>query len=182
MSDTSPIVLCGFMGCGKTTVGKIISKRTELEFIDMDSYIEKKEGCSVKEIFEKHGEEYFRELEHRACVELSNKKNCVISSGGGAMTYERNIRALEEKTRIIFLSVPLEDIKFRLRNDTKRPLLQRPDRDKAMAELYNKRLPYYNAAARYVIRPGNGPAATAEKIIEILKLPKRAGQRNKSKA
>ena len=63
MSDTSPIVLCGFMGCGKTTVGKIISKRTELEFIDMDSYIEKKEGCSVKEIFEKHGEEYFRELD-----------------------------------------------------------------------------------------------------------------------
>ncbi len=172
MNDIPPIVLCGFMGCGKTTVGKIIAKRTTLDFIDMDSYIEQKEGCTVKEIFDRHGESYFRDLEHLACIELAEKKNCVISSGGGSVIYERNVRALEKSAKIIFLSVPLEDIKYRLRNDTKRPLLQRPDKDEAMAELYHKRLPFYYAAARFVIRPGKTPAATAEKIIEILKLPR----------
>lgn len=173
MRENAPIVLCGFMGCGKTTVGKIIAKKTTLDFIDMDSYIEEKEGCTVKEIFAEHGEDYFRDLEHTACIELAERSNCVISSGGGSLIYERNVKALEDNSIIIFLSVSLEDIKHRLRNDTKRPLLQRPDKDEAMAELYNKRLPLYNAAARFVIRPGKTPAATADKIIEILNLPKR---------
>lgn len=173
MKDNAPIVLCGFMGCGKTTVGKIIAKKTTLDFIDMDNYIEEKEGCTVKEIFAEHGEDYFRELEHQACIELAKRENCVISSGGGSVTFERNVNALKDNTKIIFLSVPLEDIKFRLRNDTKRPLLQREDKDEAMAELYYKRLPLYSAAARFVIRPGRSPAATAEKIIDILKLPRK---------
>lgn len=182
MKKNAPIVLCGFMGCGKTTVGKIIAKKTTLDFVDMDRYIEEKEGCTVKEIFAQHGEDYFRDLEHKACVELAKREHCVISSGGGSMIYERNVQALENDAIIVFLSVPLEDIKYRLRNDTKRPLLQRPDKDEAMAELYNKRLPYYSAAARFVIRPGRNPAATAEKIIEILKLPRqKRTQADKSK-
>lgn len=172
MKEGAPIVLCGFMGCGKTTVGKIIAKRTTLEFIDMDNYIEQKEGMKIKDIFARHGEHYFRELEHKACHELAARTNCVISSGGGAMTFERNVRAMEKEAIIVLLSVPLEEIRRRLRNDTKRPLLQRPDKDEAMKELYEKRLPYYHAAARFVIHPGKTPAATAEKIIEILKLPK----------
>ncbi len=172
MKEGAPIVLCGFMGCGKTTVGKIISKRTNLEFIDMDIYIEQKEGMKIKDIFARRGEGYFRDLEHKACKELAARKNCVISSGGGAMTFERNVKAMENDAIIVLLSVPLDEIRYRLRNDTKRPLLQRPDKDEAMKELYEKRLPYYHAAARFVIHPGKTPAATAEKIIEILKLPK----------
>lgn len=119
MNETKPIVLCGFMGCGKTTVGKIIAKRTVLDFVDMDSYIEEKEGCTVREIFDKHGESYFRDLEHQACIELADRKNCIISSGGGSMIYERNVKALEKNAVIVYLSVPLEDIKYRLRNDKK---------------------------------------------------------------
>nr|WP_305119664.1 MULTISPECIES: shikimate kinase [unclassified Ruminococcus] len=165
--------MCGFMGCGKTTVGKIIAKKTYLDFIDMDRYIEEKEGCTVKEIFDRHGEDYFRDLEHQACIELANRENCIISSGGGSLIYERNVKALEKNALIVYLSVPLEDIKYRLRNDKIRPLLQRPDKDEAMAELYNKREPLYMNAARFVIRPGKGPGATADKIIEILKLPKK---------
>ncbi len=177
MNDISPIVLCGFMGCGKTTIGRIMAKKTGLDFIDMDSYIEQKEGCTVKEIFDRHGEGYFRDLEYSACVELAEKKNCVISSGGGSVIYERNVRALEKNTKIVFLSVPLDDIKERLKNDKKRPLLQRPDKDEAMAELYHKRLPFYYAAARFVIRPDKTPASTAEKIIDILKLPRALPQK-----
>lgn len=176
MNNTKPIVLCGFMGCGKTTVGKIISKRTNLDFIDMDSYIEEKEGCTVKEIFDRHGEDYFRDIEHQSCIELAERKNCIISSGGGSMIFERNVRALEKKALIVYLSVPLDDIKYRLRNDKKRPLLQRPDKDEAMAKLYYAREPLYMAAARFVIRPGRNPGATAEKIIDILKLPKKRRQ------
>lgn len=176
MNETKPIVLCGFMGCGKTTVGKIIAKKTVLDFVDMDRYIENKEGCTVKEIFDRYGEGYFRDLEHKACIELADRKNCVISSGGGSMIYERNVKALEKNALIVYLQVPLEDIKYRLRNDKKRPLLQRPDKDEAMAELYHKREPLYSAAARFVIRPGRTPGATAEKIIEILKLPRKSNK------
>ena len=65
------IVLCGFMGCGKSTVGKNIARKSGRKFLDMDSYIEKKAGMTVSEIFEKYGEEKFRDMEHDACVELA---------------------------------------------------------------------------------------------------------------
>ena len=93
------------------------------------------------------------------------------------MIYERNVKALEKNAVIVYLSVPLEDIKYRLRNDKKRPLLRRPDKDEAMAQLYYKREPLYHAAARFVINPGISPTATAEKIIEILKLPRKPRER-----
>ena len=66
------VVLCGFMGCGKSTVGRNLARKTGRKFLDMDRYIEEKAGMSVKEIFEKQGEDGFRELEHEACVELSD--------------------------------------------------------------------------------------------------------------
>lgn len=173
MKQNTPIVLCGFMGSGKTTVGKIIAKKTGREFIDMDSYIEKKENLTIKEIFAQRGENYFRDLEHQACVELSKKKNCVISLGGGTLTYERNVKVIEKSAVVVFLSVSLEEIKYRLRNDKKRPLLQRPDKDVEIARLYNMRQPLYSAVARFVIGPGMNPMATANKIIEILRLKRR---------
>ncbi|MGN1111911.1 MAG: shikimate kinase, partial [Acutalibacteraceae bacterium] len=109
-------------------------------------------------------------------TDILPRKNCIISSGGGSMIFERNVKALEKKAQIVYLSVPLDDIKYRLRNDKKRPLLQRPDKDEAMARLYYAREPLYMAAARFVIRPGRNPSATAEKIIDILKLPRKRRQ------
>ncbi|MGN0550905.1 MAG: shikimate kinase [Acutalibacteraceae bacterium] len=158
------IVLCGFMGSGKTTVGRILSKSTGLELIDMDEYIEKKQDMTVSEIFAKYGEEYFRDLEHKAALELSKKQGCIISAGGGTLVYKRNVDAFKKGCKIVLLDVPLEVIKERLKNDTKRPLLQRPDKNKAMKELYDKRMPLYKQAAQYTVTAARSPYAAARQI------------------
>ena len=84
------IILCGFMGAGKTSVGKELANRHNLKFIETDEYIEKKQNMTIKEIFEKYGEDYFRDLENEVTREISNSENCVVSTGGGLMTYKRN--------------------------------------------------------------------------------------------
>lgn len=160
------IILCGFMGCGKTTVGKNLARKTNRKFIDMDTYIEKMAGMTVSEIFEKYGESGFRDMEHQACKELSEKSDCVIAAGGGAFTFNRNIEVFKGNDTIVLLDVPIDVIKYRLRNDKTRPLLQRPDKDEAMKELYNKRLPMYNSAADIVVKGEDTPLSTAYSIAK----------------
>lgn len=162
------IILCGFMGCGKSTVGKNLAKKTGRNFFDMDSYIEKKAGMTVSEIFEKYGESGFRDMEHEACVELAQQKGLIIASGGGALTFERNVEAFKGKDTVVLLDVPLSVIKYRLRNDTSRPLLQRPDKDEAMAQLYNKRMPLYIAAADVTVEGKSSPMKTVLAVIEAV--------------
>lgn len=163
------IVLCGFMGCGKSTVGKNLARKAGMKFIDMDSYIENKAGMTVSEIFKKYGEDGFRDMEHNACVELAKMTGMVIASGGGAFTFQRNVDAFKGKDKIVMLDVPLELIKLRLKSDNTRPLLQREDKDEAMRELYEKRLPLYLKAADIVVSGKNTPLKTAYSIIEAVK-------------
>lgn len=164
------VVLCGFMGCGKSTVGKNLARKTGRKLIDMDAYIEKKAGMTVSEIFETYGEQGFRDMEHEACKELADMSNLIIASGGGAFTFQRNVEVFKGKDNIVLIDVPLGIIKYRLRNDTTRPLLQRPDKDRAMEELYNKRLPIYKEACDLVISGQSTPLKTAYAIIEALKI------------
>ncbi len=163
------IILCGFMGCGKSTVGKNIARKSGRRFVDMDAYIEQKTGMRISEIFAQKGEEGFRDIEHEACRELAEKSNAVIASGGGALTFERNVQVFRGKDLIVFLDVPLDVIKFRLRNDKVRPLLQRPDKDKVMAELYERRYPLYRAAADVVVAGRNTPLRTALAVMDAEK-------------
>ncbi len=164
------VVLCGFMGCGKSTVGRNLARKTGRKFLDMDRYIEEKAEMSVKEIFEKLGEDGFRELEHQACIELSDKKNLIIASGGGALTFDRNVKVFKGKDKIVLLDVPLDTIKYRLRNDKVRPLLQREDKDRAMEELFMKRYPRYMAAADVVVSGQSTPMKTTIAVMEAMKL------------
>ncbi len=166
------IILCGFMGCGKSTIGKIIAKKTGKKFIDMDSYIEEKAEMKISEIFEKFGEAHFRDMEHEACKELSEMKGVIIASGGGAFTFDRNVEVFKGKDKIVLLNVPLETIKYRLRNDKVRPLLQRPDKDKAMEELYNKRFPIYKKASDIIVEGKNTPVKTALAVLDAINLAK----------
>ncbi len=166
------VILCGFMGCGKSTVGKNIARKTGRRFVDMDKYIERQAGMTVAQIFEQFGEEGFRDREHEACKELASLSNLIIASGGGALTYERNVAAFKGKDKIVLLDVPLHVIRYRLRNDTVRPLLQRPDKDKVMRELYEKRLPQYLAAADEVVKGESSPMRTAFSVIDRLGLKK----------
>ncbi len=162
------IVLCGFMGCGKSTVGRNIANKTGRKFLDMDSYIEHKANMKVSEIFDKYGESGFRDMEHEACKELSEMSNLIIASGGGAFTFKRNCEVFKGKDTVVLLDVPLDVIKYRLRNDKIRPLLQRPDKDSAMKELYEKRLPLYKSAADIIVSGKNTPGKTAFAVIDAV--------------
>ncbi len=166
------IVLCGFMGCGKSTVGKNIARKTGKNFVDMDLYIEEKAAMRVSEIFERYGEDGFRDMEHDACLELSEMKNLIIASGGGAFTYRRNVEVFKGKDTIVLLDVPLEIIKIRLKNDKTRPLLQKPNKDEIMKELYEKRLPLYKNAADIVVSGKNTPLKTAFAVINAVNVTK----------
>lgn len=167
---TYNIVLCGFMGCGKTTVGKKLSKRLRVPFVDMDHYIEQKAGCNISEIFSQMGEDVFRDMEYECAKELSKIGGTVIATGGGALTFERNQQALRQNGRIILLNPPLSILRRRLSGDITRPLLNRPDRDAAMKELYEKRLPIYKKASDIVVPAKGSPNAVCMEILEALDL------------
>ena len=160
------IVLCGFMGSGKSTIGNLLSKKMGMAFIDLDAYIEKKENKSVSQIFSDSGEEYFRQLERDAVKELAYKKSVILATGGGTLTFRENVDILKNAgNKIILLDLPVEVVEQRLQGDTKRPLLNRPDKEKVMRELYEKRLPLYRNAADIVVNASNSPVQVCMQIM-----------------
>ena len=163
------IVLCGFMGSGKSTIGNLLSKKMGMAFIDLDAYIEKKENKSVSQIFADSGEEYFRQLEKNAVKELAYKKSVILATGGGTLTFRENVDILKNAdNKIILLDLPVEVVEQRLQGDTKRPLLNRPDKEKVMRELYEKRLPLYRNAADIVVNASNSPMQVCMEIMANL--------------
>ncbi|MBQ9957792.1 MAG: shikimate kinase [Clostridia bacterium] len=140
------IILSGFMGCGKTTIGKIIARKLDLAFIDTDKLIEEREGRKIREIFDTDGEGYFRDKEHEICAELSREDNKVIATGGGALTFNRNKEVLSKNGRVIFIDVDLDTIIKRIGNDSRRPLLNSETRT-----LFNKRNPIYKKNCDFTI-------------------------------
>lgn len=139
MNRDKNIVFIGTPGCGKSTIGKLVAKKLHLPFCDVDEYIEKSEGKSIKEIFVK-GENYFREIESSAIREISTVSPQVISTGGGAVKISSNMDVLSKNSIIIFLNRPVEDIV----NDidiSGRPLLS--GGAEKVYELYRERYPLY---------------------------------------
>ncbi|MDU5106997.1 shikimate kinase [Clostridium sp.] len=142
------ILLIGMPGCGKTTIGKRLSKELGYKFCDMDSYIEDISKSTVKELFEK-SEDYFRDFETRACKELSIiKENIVISSGGGVVKRKENIDYFKENGIIIFIDRPIEDI-IKDVDTNSRPLLK--DGRSKLYNLYSERYNLYKDYSQYRI-------------------------------
>ena len=124
------IVLSGFMGSGKTTVGRRLAAALDMQFVDMDLYIEKKTGMTVKEIFAEYGELHFRALETETVKELAQSNHFVIATGGGTLMQPQNVEGFHQGGgTIYYLDVPLAALQERLKNDKRRPLLQTPRRD-----------------------------------------------------
>jgi len=170
MNDNGNIVLCGFMGCGKTTVGKRLARLLNREFCDLDRYIEKKEGTTVSEIFAQYGEEGFRQRETQAVKEISEKGDMIVACGGGTVLFPQNVDAFHESgSTILLLYVPLAILQERLKNDKKRPLLQKPNRRQVIADLYKQRIPQYRTAADLTVR-ATAPAWVVAKRIAAMKL------------
>lgn len=160
------IVLCGFMGSGKTVVGKELAKIMGYKFVDTDELIEKEQGVAIKAIFATHGEDYFRDLEHEMCKKVATMKNCVVSTGGGAMTFERNVKAIKDGSSVVFLDASFDVVCDRIGDSTTRPLFQ--DKTKAK-ELYDVRKDKYLAASDYVVNGDNSARKTALEIADIFK-------------
>ena len=154
------------MGSGKTVVGKELAKITGRRFVDTDELVEKKQGIPIKAIFEIYGEDFFRDLEHEVCAETAELKNSVISTGGGAVTFERNVDALKKGGKIVFLDADFDTICARIGDSTTRPLFQ--DREKARA-LFDERRPKYEAAADIVIDGSMSAYKTAMTLAEMLR-------------
>lgn len=161
------ILLCGFMGCGKTTVGKYLSKQLMMEYIDLDLQIEQEEGIAIPEIFARHGESYFRELEYQAIKNLSRRIACVVSTGGGAMTFLRNQKAVDSKDHVVFLDASFE-VCYRRIEGSDRPLL-RNNRMEQLQELYVQRRTLYLQAATACVNADSSFEKVAEEIIRLLK-------------
>jgi shikimate kinase len=132
------IVLTGIMGCGKTTIGRILSEKLRIEFIDLDQYIEQKWG-NITELFKK-GEEYFRDIESQSVVEVSNKDGVVIATGGGVVKRNENVIALKKNGLIFFIDRPLEDILSDI-DTSERPLLKE-GKDR-LIQIFKKRYNLY---------------------------------------
>lgn len=165
------IILCGFMGSGKTTVGRLLAEQTHRQFIDMDEMIERQAGLSVTEIFKKFGEQDFRRRERDTCRSLAAKQGLIIAAGGGALTFQENAELLSETGDIVLLDVPLDVILKRLQDDTSRPLLACPDKEAKAKALYDKRLPYYRAAAKVAVNADGSAEQAAKEICRVLGIP-----------
>jgi shikimate kinase len=158
------VVLIGMPGCGKSTIGRLVSKELNLKFIDMDKYIEDMTSKTIPELFEK-GEDYFRDFETLACKELSEKNNILISSGGGVVKRKENIEILKKEAYIIFIDRPLED----LLNDvdiSKRPLLK--EGKEKIVKLYEERYELYKSSTDEIVKNDKGIRDTVNGIKEII--------------
>lgn len=158
------IILIGMPGCGKTTIGKILSTQLDLKFYDMDDYIQEKTGKTISQLFEK-GEDNFRNIETQACRELIEKDNVIISTGGGVVKRKENIDILKNDSTIIFLDRPVENIIGDV-DVSKRPLL-REGKEKVLV-LYKERYELYKAAADKIVINDSIVDNVIEKIKEAM--------------
>ena len=158
------VVLVGFMGAGKTTVGHILAERLGQPFVDSDVLIEKRLGREIRDIFATEGEPYFRQLEHVTVAELVRGPEAVVALGGGAVEDPRT-RAVLRHARVVYLRVGYDEAMARVQSDELRPMLHRPDLD----EVYQRRLPAYEDLAFVTIdTDGRRPDAVATEVLAAL--------------
>ena len=142
----SNIVLCGFMGSGKTTIGRKLARALGCEFVDADQYLEQRENRSISSIFDEVGEAGFRDIETDCARELSEKTDCVIALGGGAVLRPENVELYKKNGILVHLNTPFYRIVQNLSRDTTRPLLK-GDKEKQTRKLYQQRKEIYHSVA-----------------------------------
>lgn len=149
--ENKNVFLIGFMGSGKSTIARLLATETGNELVEMDETIEAESGCSINQIFEMHGEAYFRDLETALVARIADKGSCIVSCGGGAVLRSENVESMKKNGTIIYLSATPETIYKRVRHSTNRPLLNGNMNVEHITQLMEKRLPIYESAADVVI-------------------------------
>jgi shikimate kinase len=163
------IYLVGFMGTGKSFVGRILARKLGIHFFEMDHELERRAGKTITQIFKEDGEAVFRVMETNLLCELSFKSGMVVSCGGGVVCNEGNIVMMKKSGVIVNLFSSAEKIYARTKADKERPLLQVEDPLSKINELLTKRAPFYARADYQVRSEDETPEEVAEAIVKILK-------------
>jgi len=163
------IVLVGFMGTGKTAVGKRLAKKLGMKYISTDEEIEAKEKRPINDIFAKDGENYFRKIEKETVKKISAMQDVVIAAGGGAVLDEENMKNFRKNSIIICLNATAEEILKRTESFAHRPLLNVPDPLAKIKSLLESRAPYYAKADYTVDTTGKNRDKVVDEIVEIVR-------------
>jgi shikimate kinase len=146
------IILIGLPGSGKSTVGRQLGRRLQMPFVDSDTVIEQRLGCTIREFFEREGEDAFRDVEQQVLADLCAPQNpTVLATGGGIVLRPANRECLRNAGTVVYLRAAPEDLARRLRHDVQRPLLQGVDPLVRLRDLFVARDPFYREVATFTI-------------------------------
>ncbi len=169
------IVLVGFMGTGKTSVGQKLAERLEMPMIDTDHIIGENSGMDIPDIFARYGETYFRDLESAAVCQAANLENHIISTGGGVVLRESNLEMLKRNGVVFCLTATPEEIWRRVGSETHRPLLQAPNPLGKIEQMLTERCPFYARADHNLPTTGLSIEAVTDKIVAIFQQTRHLG-------
>lgn len=160
------VLLLGFMGCGKTTVGCLLARRLGWKFADLDGEVERRRGLTINQIFAQYGEPLFRQVERELLADIldqAREESTVVALGGGTVAQPANMELIRSQGGItIWLNCPLDVLRRRCRGMTNRPLFRDAE---SFRQLYRQRLPYYQKADFCVDADRGGPEAVVEEIL-----------------
>ncbi len=163
------IFLVGFMGAGKTSVGRILAQKLQLVFCDLDEAMEKELGMTIPEIFSRHGEGLFRDAESKMLRSMAQRESQVIATGGGVVLREENWEVMQREGVTVYLKAPAEVLYDRVKNKTSRPLLLVENPFEKVRDLLSMRIPFYEKADLIIDTEGVSPEIVAEEIRKNLK-------------
>ncbi len=167
MNKVNNLVLLGFMGTGKSAIGRRVASLARRPFLEMDAEIEKRAGKSIPQIFATEGEEVFRNLETQLAVEWGKREGAIIACGGGVVLREENLRALSQHGVLVCLTARPEIIAERTGRSRKRPLLEVEDREGKIRSLLEARAPLYAKIPIQVDTSDITPDTLATQLLDI---------------
>ena len=172
-SPAKPLFLCGMMGSGKSTVGRLLAGQLGIPFHDLDSEIEKETGLKISDIFRLQGEKKFRQLEKYLVLKAAERTEGVIALGGGALQNQQIVDRLKLKGWLIFLDAPLSVLFSRVKNDSTRPILQNKNESETkdrIQQLLKERKQYYRQSHITVDAGLDDPGLVADSVIKKLSM------------
>jgi shikimate kinase len=175
--DIHNLALVGFMGTGKSSVGRIAAEHLRYDFIDTDEWIENQTGKTIAEIFAQNGETAFRQLEADTARALASRRNIVISAGGGLILNPDNLASLKTHALVICLWASPETIWERVREQTHRPLIQTADPLAAIRKLLEERSAAYHQADAMIHTGFRAPKEVAQQVLHQFKLARQQDDR-----
>lgn len=162
------LYLCGFMGCGKTTIGQAFAKKQGRKYLDLDQLLVQRQGRTIPEIFAQDGEDGFRKIEQETLLSTEEYKGAVISTGGGILTKRENGAICNRLGVLVFLDLPFEVCYQRIKGDTNRPLVMQNTKEQ-LEDLFNRRRTVYLAESGLVLDADGSVQEVVARLEQALK-------------